>query len=374
VTQLSPIVDVDIHHNVRSDADLLPYLPEQWRAYVRGNGREQFPVYSPPAAKAQALIPNRGQRADAYPADGTRSGSSYDVLREQLLDRYGYSRALLTHQLGDSQNHLNHYYAEAVCRAVNDWNIDSWLSLDDRLYSVLVVPSQMPERAAAEIRRVGGHPKIAGVLLSGNALGRPIGDPLYDPIHRAAAEFCLPLVLHIASSDRPTTMIRTAGGPKPTIMEGVAEGGQGAAHYISSLLVHGVFERYSGLRVLFNEYGVSWLPSIVWGLDQNYEVLRFESGLVKRWPSEYIHDHILFSTQPLEESADDKRALGRLLESIDGVEEILCFSSDYPHISFDDPLHAAKILPARWHRNIFWENACRLFGWPAPLEAVAASG
>ncbi|HEX5405535.1 MAG TPA: hypothetical protein VFX16_24940 [Pseudonocardiaceae bacterium] len=58
-------------------------------------------------------------------------------------------------------------------------------------------------------------------------------------------------------------------------------------------------------------------------------MLKMESPWVRRLPGEYILDHISFSTQPVEESPDDKNGLSDLLASIDGIENVLCFSTDY---------------------------------------------
>jgi predicted TIM-barrel fold metal-dependent hydrolase len=57
----------------------------------------------------------------------------------------------------------------------------------------------------------------------------------------------------------------------------------------------------------------------------------------------------------------------------------LVFSSDYPHISFDEPTYIARLLPAAWQRKVFCENACELFGWSLPAEdwvnpALAGTG
>jgi hypothetical protein len=319
-------------------------------------------------------MPNRGQLADSFPTDGGRSGSDYELMREQLLDRYDYSHALLTHNLGDVATHLNPYFAAAACSAVNDWNVAEWLDRDERLSSVVLAAPQLPAEADAEIRRVGSHSRMAGVLFSGNPLGRPLGDPVFDVLHRAAADLDLPIVVHVANSDRPTTQIRTVGGNKPTTMEGVAESGQCCAHYISSLIVHGVFERYPNLKVLFNEYGVSWLPTILWRLDENYQLMRLESSWVRRWPSEYVADHVRFSTQPFEQSSDDRQAMARLLATVDGVEDLLCFSSDYPHISFDKPSAVMGLLPTAWHRKIFCDNARLLFGWRDAAVGTSSGG
>jgi predicted TIM-barrel fold metal-dependent hydrolase len=51
-----------------------------------------------------------------------------------------------------------------------------------------------------------------------------------------------------------------------------------------------------------------------------------------------------------------------LLELID-AEEILCFSSDYPHWDTDDIRDISHSVPEAWHAKVFRDNARELFGW-----------
>jgi predicted TIM-barrel fold metal-dependent hydrolase len=360
-----PIVDVDIHHRWKNDQEIVSYLPKRWQEYVAGAGRQSFAL-APPRTASGALLSNWGQLTDSFPLDGSPPASDYDILKTQLLDRYGYFRGILTHQLGEWSTHLNHYFARALCSAINDWNADVWLTKDERLYSLLVVPSAVPEEAAEEVHRAGKHSKILGVLLAGNPLGRPFGDPLYHPIYKAATDLGLAISIHPVVSDRPNQQILSVGGTKSTSIEMNSQFGQQAMHYITSLIVHGVFEKFPDLTVTFKEYGVSWLPSLVWRLDQSYELLKFESPWVRRWPSEYIHRHIKLSTQPIEESPDDKGSFSELLQTLDGMEEMLCFSTDYPHMTFDEPSYVARLLPEPWLRKVFCDNACAVYGWTPP--------
>jgi len=59
-------------------------------------------------------------------------------------------------------------FADAQCRAYNDWLSDHVQDGAGRLYGVAIVPQQDIERAAAEIRRVGAKPGIVGVMLRPN--------------------------------------------------------------------------------------------------------------------------------------------------------------------------------------------------------------
>jgi predicted TIM-barrel fold metal-dependent hydrolase len=208
---------------------------------------------------------------------------------------------------------------------------------------------------------------MACVLHAGNALGLPVGHPVYHPIYEAAAETGLAILFH------PHDRGEVAGTPS-TAIENFAHNGLRAMHDISSLIVHGVFEKYPHLTTVFTEFGFSWLPTLLANLDRSYETLKLESRWVKQLPSNYVRSNVRLGTQPVE--TNDRTALVRLLEAAPGVEDILCFSSDFPHYSMDDVDFVARAIPRAWHRKLFYENACDAFGWehPQPAGAPLAAG
>ena len=164
---VGPIVDVDVHHAWFDREEIIKYMPKRWQDYMRTANIEVDPVYHHPT------ISNNG----AWLLDSLDPELSFGTdeakLRGMLLDRYNYHACMLTHNVGACGGHVNPELAVAICRAVNDWNIDCWLTRDKRFHSVVVIPSGQPEAAAAEIRRVGKHPRILGVLFAGNMLRRP---------------------------------------------------------------------------------------------------------------------------------------------------------------------------------------------------------
>src|SRR5690606_14780351 len=80
--------------------------------------------------------------------------------------------------------------AAALATAINRWQIDAWLEPEPRLRASLVVPSQIPELAAAEIERFGDHPGFVQVALPVRSL-IPYGSRIYDPIYAAAVKYDL---------------------------------------------------------------------------------------------------------------------------------------------------------------------------------------
>ena len=60
---------------------------------------------------------------------------------------------------------------------------------------------------------------------------------------------------------------------------------QCAMSHVVSLVCHGVFEKYPGLKMAVIEAGVTWLPTLLWRLDADWKALRSEVPWVKRPPT-----------------------------------------------------------------------------------------
>jgi predicted TIM-barrel fold metal-dependent hydrolase len=201
--------------------------------------------------------------------------------------------------------------------------------------------------AAYEIDRMAEQPEMVQVLLSPSRDG--YGEKKYDPIFAAAARHDLPVALHPSANALPTL-----GYPSYLIEWRTLAATQHAQGQLVSILMHGVFAKYPNLRLVLVEGGFSWLPHMMWRLDLNYRSFRAEVPWLKRMPTDYIRDHVRLTTQPIEELSRD-----HFLSLIDmmGSEELLLFSSDYPHMDFDNPLQALPPIPEALRRKIMFENA-----------------
>ena len=137
--------------------------------------------------------------------------------------------------------------------------------------------------------------------------------------------------------------------------------------HLASILCHGIFERFPRTRVMLMEGGLVPFVGLLWRLDTAWRGTRTEVPYCVRPPSEYVHDHVAWTTQPLEEPPDDRM----LAPAIEGLQpaRTLCFSSDYPHWDFDDPRQTLRRLPAEYRDAVAHANALRFFGLQAPLPA-----
>jgi predicted TIM-barrel fold metal-dependent hydrolase len=119
-------------------------------------------------------------------------------------------------------------------------------------------------------------------------------------------------------------------------------------------VISGTFEKFPKLKVLFAEYGFTWLLPLVWRMDRTWRQLRHETPWVKRSPIDYVHDHIRFTTQPLDEPRDPKD-LDTLINLM-GADHI-CFSTDYPHWDNDMPDRSLRTLSPADKQKVFFDNA-----------------
>jgi uncharacterized protein len=377
-----PIIDCDVHNDWPSPSSLVPYLAKGWRElvtrsagnYVGDGSKGLLPLTSSVAWPN----PNGVVRDETWPDDGSLPGSSYEMLRDQLLDPFDVRRALLLFGSGMGVAALpNPYLASEVARAANDWLIHRWLDLgDERLYGSILLATQLPDKAAEEVRRVAGHPRMVQALLVSAGAGKPFGHPAYHPIYEACSEAGLPIAIHAGGEAFSGTNLSpiASGVPNLYLDYHVLNAVQGTMTHLVSLITHGVFEKYPDLKVILVEGGVAWIPTILWRFDADYRAVRKEAPWLRRHPSEYFHDHFRVTTQPLEVSPR-RESLIELLSSF-GAEDMLMFASDYPHWDTDDPRYVGTRLPSSWHEKVFHDNAASLFGWPrlAPEEREPAVG
>ena len=322
------VVDCDIHPTVPSLSALLPYLPDMWRDTVIRRGFDELVTISYPTTNPLSF------REDWR--DGTgKAGTSVEALAAQALDPFGSSRAILNCLYG-AQALFSEDLGAAFCRAINDWIAKEWLDKDDRLRASIVVPTQNPERAVEEINRVAADKRFVQVLmLVGGEI--PLGRRQNWPIYAAAEKHGLPIGIHAGSTYRhPVTPI---GWPS-YYTEDYVNQAPGFQSQLTSLMSEGVFAKFPDLTVVLMESGVSWLPAYLWRLTKFWKGLRNEIPWVSDPPASIVRDRVRMTLQPFDAPSDDGGVM-RLMEHI-GSDEILLFSTDYPHWQFD----GRDVLPA----------------------------
>jgi predicted TIM-barrel fold metal-dependent hydrolase len=353
------VLDCDVHPTVSGGMQAIyPYMAEAWsRRFQRKNAS-----MASLALTTKYQHPNGSAiREDARTETGEVGGSDPRIVVSDHIERHGIDGVL-----------LNSLQAAAFCCALasadesialasafNDYFVDTWLSVDPRLHWAMAVPSLDPRAAAAEVRRVGAHRQIAAVSVA--PINILMGNRYWWPLYEAAEELGLPIVMHPSGADSiyQGTPI-AAGGIPDSYIERYVTLCQVAESNVTSLITNGTFEKFPKLKVLFAEFGFAWVLPLAWRMDRTWRQLRHETPWVKRSPIDYLHDHVRFTTQPLDEP-HDPRDLDKLIELMG--PDLLCFSTDYPHWDNDMPEDSLRSLSAADRQRIFHDNARATLRW-----------
>jgi uncharacterized protein len=108
------------------------------------------------------------------------------------------------------------------------------------------------------------------------------------------------------------------------------------------------------------ESGVTWLPAFVWRLSKFWRGVRAEVPWVDRSPGEIVRDHVRLTIQPFD-GPNDPKAVAQLIDHLQS-DEMLLFSSDFPHWQFDGDAIMPAGIPEKLHRKILRDNALATYG------------
>jgi uncharacterized protein len=344
-------IDCDVHCAVPDVKVLYPYLSDYWRDFMADAGHPSLePNYHPPRSPIAARPQSRRQ--------GQPAGSDRGALTAQVLDATGASRAILNCLYG-VQVLYNNYWAAAMTSALNQWVAAEWLDKESRFSASIVVTPEDPAAAVKEIERHAGDRRFVQILIPARSQ-MPLGRPHFWPIYEAAAHHELPVCVHAGGGLGNPPM--PVGWPTHYVEEYLAVA-QGFQAQLVSLLAEGVFTKFPGLTVVFAESGFTWLPSLMWRLDKNWRGLRREIPWIDRLPSEIVREHLLFTIQPLDEP-DEMRRLAETIEQLES-DQLLLFSTDYPHWQYDEEGPLPIVLPPQVEENVLRGNARRIYRFHA---------
>lgn len=351
------IIDTDIHPVV-SNTRLLDFLPEPWKTRVSsGNtGPGTLGYWNPNGVNRRDAITPDGERIEQDPAHLSKYHFDVYDLTYGILNPGGAIAVGLSPEPD---------FAAAYSSAVNDVFIQDWLPADPRFrYSLIVSPAD-PHLAAQEIHRYGDHPGIVQVLMcSGAQFG--YGHRFYHPIYEAATVYDLPVAIHPGSEGRGVSGKPSAVGYPGNYFEWHTNLATNYIAHLTSLVTEGVFQKFPTLKFVMIEGGVAWLPPILWRFDKNWKSLRVTVPWLNRPPSEIVYEHIMVTTQPIEE-APSPQQLHQILAMFP-ADKMLMFSTDFPHWDGDTPDFSLRMLPEALRRPVMWETASKLYKLPVPAH------
>jgi predicted TIM-barrel fold metal-dependent hydrolase len=249
-------------------------------------------------------------------------GMSDVSARLRDLDAEGVDKELLFPQRFFVLQFLEDLEQREWCvRAYNRSIAEVGAQSPDRLYGVGVLkwwdPEGTPE-AIAEVQELGFKTLMIPISPGQHADGEPVayGSERMDPFWTAVEESGLPVCFHIG--EKP--VLGTARGAAGTYV--MREFG-GMRNVWSSLVFSGVFDRNPGLRIVFVESQLHWIPGALQDADMINE--SFPSHVEPKLahpPSWYWRNHCYatFMVDPAGLSMLDRIGADRVM-----------WSTDYPH-------------------------------------------
>jgi uncharacterized protein len=354
------IIDSDVHPTLPGGlGSILPYLDPMWRRRMepyRDVELMSFPFGRGPHFRGPGGI----RRLDAVPPSGADPGTDVEFTITDHMNKNGIDLAiLLPLQPSKVDMFTDPDHAAAVVAAYNDAIADQWMTADARFRQGMLVSPHDPQLAAAEVRRFGSRSGVVAVWIP--LINRLLGDRYYYPIYEEAQALGLPIILHGTGSESEYIgSTELAGGNPPSRAERYTLLGELAMSNLASLIFSGTFTRFPNLKVIFVEYGWTWVPPLLWRMDAVWKMGRAEMPWVHRSPSETVLEQVRFTTEPALEIADE-RFIGPVLEMI-RAEKTLLFSSDYPHWDGEEPRSVFKNISEDLRRRIFADNAIDTFG------------
>jgi predicted TIM-barrel fold metal-dependent hydrolase len=340
------LIDVDVHPTMREGiATLVPYMPRRWQEIFRAHG----PIITPSGLSKPFPFTDNSPTKDAAPPDGSTPGSDPHFMVEDFFDRYdvGLGQMIMLEANATTSHCPDPEMQAVLIRAYNDWMLDEWI-IDPRMRHALLVTTNNVDDAVAEIKRLGADPRVCSVCVI-PAAGKGMGASYYHPVYEATLEMGLQIVTHSAGASFKI--------PGDSYVEDRVNVAIGAWFHTNSLVLQGTFERYPELKVMIIENGFSWVVPLMWRMDAGWRRNRLELPWLRKWPSEYVRDHIRLATQPVDDDPDATELYYQIEHPRMYLTDILCYSSDYPHWDNDRPGRVFNKISADAKRSIFCDNA-----------------
>jgi len=186
--------------------------------------------------------------------------------------------------------------------------------------------------------------------------GKPWHDPYYEPLWNALEDLNLPLGFHEATGSwshqigelfNPNFGLRRIYSQPVEQMVG-----------LGAFIGGGVLARHPKLRVAFLEANCSWVPWLIWRMDESYELEgdQFMEELTMK-PSEYFRRQCIISVEP-----DELPAVHTIADF--GADQLV-YSTDYPHGDSRYPKATESFLELPISdddkRKILWDNCARFY-------------
>lgn len=181
-------------------------------------------------------------------------------------------------------------------------------------------------------------------------------EPLYDPLWGVLQETGISISHHLGNRHWLYDIFRRDPTPQAAIFTSMPA--LALAEVIAWWILTGTLERFPGLRIVFVEPGLYWIPGFLAGLDRKADG-RYDLPGLRLKPSEYFRRNMFCTFM------DDEVGLAQRHEI--GIENIL-WSTDFPHPATTWPNSQETVarqfaaVPTAERDLICAGNASRLYG------------
>ncbi|WP_375501598.1 amidohydrolase family protein [uncultured Jatrophihabitans sp.] len=281
------------------------------------------------AVKKGLTFAEAGVQADLVP-EWTSRPERLKVIRKQGLEAtflFPTLGVLWEHHLRSDPQAL---YANL--HGFNQWLYEDWSYALDGLYGAPLLSLRDPELAVQELEWVLERGARIACMKPGHAYGRSPAHPIFDPFWARVEEAGLVIGYHIGESgynEQYSVDFSELPDPPPNGKSALQwsnfYGDRPIMDTFASLVMHNLFGRFPGLRMISVENGSMWVPYLLAVMDKMKGMGRngrWVGGRVDGRPSDIFKRHIYVSPYPEED-------VQALVDAI-GADRVL-MGSDFPH-------------------------------------------
>jgi predicted TIM-barrel fold metal-dependent hydrolase len=353
--------------------------PDLWEKRIA----PQYRAVAPRGLTSEKVIDLRMEMPGVVANSGSpRTGHNYEHLQRVFADhsRRGWtpecqldamdqegldvavlypSRALVVLTKPDTDPGLAH----AMSVTYNDWLHEFCQADPKRMLGAGMISVHDIGHAVEEAHRCVEQLGFKAIFLRANVHnGKPWHDPYYEPLWNALERLETPLGFHEATGSWAQ---QTGERFSPNFgLRRIFSQPMEQMLAMGAMIGGGVLARHPKLRVAFLEANCSWVPWLVWRMDESYELEgdACMSDLTMK-PSDYFRRQCYVSIEPDEEPA-------RMMIDHYGAERVV-FSTDYPHTDSRYPKATESLLKLplsdEEKRKILWDNCARFYAVADPV-------
>ena len=304
------------------------------------------------------------RRKDQHYAPEKEQGYTPE-LALRAMDEEGIDLAILFRSFSQMAIHMDGQDPQlslALCKAFNNWLAD-FVSIDPKRMkgSANLALNDIPSASQEAKRAVKELEMLAVTVLPTVLDDRMPHDPECDQLWATLQDLNIPVTFHDTNGgyapknpgnwfrEHPNNLVlaHTFAFPLTLMMT------------VGCMTAGGVLQRFPHLKAGFLEGNCSWLPWLLYRLDEQWEIFGEGQDIqLTQLPSEYFKERCCVSVEA------DGELLHHVVDSVG--EDNIVISTDYPHDDGNYPFAmdsfiAYNKVPDAVKKKVLWDNCARLY-------------